>query len=48
MHSAVLCVHNQISQDYSEYRDFFQDSKAGSIINSQKSWEISWAATHVI
>ena len=30
-------------------RDFFQDSKAGSnIINSQKSLEISWAATHVL
>ena len=31
----VLCVHYQISQDYPGYRNFFQDSKAGSNTNFQ-------------
>ena len=42
MRSVVLWIHHQISQDYSGYGNFFQDSKAGSNINFQKLLEISW------
>ena len=39
--SGYAPVHHQISQNYSGYRHFFQDSKAGSNINFQKFFEIS-------
>ena len=41
MHLVVLCIHDQISQEYPGYRNFFQDSKAGNNIDFQKSFEIS-------
>ena len=40
--------HHQISQDHPENKIFFQDTKAGSNINFQKSLKIAWAATRVV